>query len=931
MIPYSGGLMTRKSLQLVLAAVLLLPVTATGLQEEQEEPKLTFNFREARIETVLKYVCEQLGWTYVFENTSAPTKGSITAISDGEISPEQALVLLDTSLRQHGLATLNPYAPRMPRKGETIKIVTVKDAMKKNLEVRFGSDPEKIAPTDKVITQIIPLKGASVDSIQKELGDTIKACIAPDGTFSVNSYSNSLVITGRSEGIRRAALILKVIDVEAVDELNTRVFPLQNADATETSKILADIFKEEKESGGGSRGGSPRWMEFFGGGRGGSRGKRGGDTSPSGKSSVGNVVRVIADTRTNSIVAVATEDNMKTIETLIKQLDEGSAEMIKMKFYPLQYADAEDVSIAIKEVFAENDSSKSGQQSPWWMGRGRQQQKKEEPVASSREVKAVADVRTNAVIVAASERNFELIDDLVRSLDRQISDMLVVKVYELQNAEADGMATILRDIFRPQVNATRSAGRTQQGGGGGGRGNRLMQMMGGNQRSGSSSLSPNEEIEITSDERTNAVIVKASPEYIKIMDEVVLKLDQNPTESMSTYVLPLRFADAPDIAEVIRDLLDGSRGSSNRNSSRNNTNSSRNSNNRNSQRNGGRNSGGNRGGNLGPLEQEEDLQDPLDQEGSRRGVDGQVDVQADEDSNALVIRTSPRNYEAIQNIVNNLDRLRPQVLIKVLIADVTLDDTMKFGVEGHWENKMTVQGGDSANNRFGTDFSLASEGFTYTLTGDEFSGALNMYAQEGRLKILATPRILVLNNQTANINIGKQVPIISNTTVNSLGNTVNTDRYEDVGIILEVTPHINPDGLVTMEVKPEVSDIAPSTESVQITEGVTSPTFLINSAETTVAVHNGQTVVIGGLIREVVDKTNTKVPILGDIPLLGWLFRYSEENVNRRELMIFLTPYVAYTIAELEELSDLEKARLKIIDQKDIESESDKWLDRVRH
>ena len=190
-------------------------------------------------------------------------------------------------------------------------------------------------------------------------------------------------------------------------------------------------------------------------------------------------------------------------------------------------------------------------------------------------MKAVADVRTNAVIVAASERNFEMIDDLVRSLDRQISDMLIVKVYELQNADADGMAKILQDIFRPQVNATRSAGRTQQGGGGG-RGSRFMQMMGNSGNSGTS-LSPNDEIEITSDERTNAVIVKASPEYIKIMDEVVDRLDHNPTESTSTYVLPLRFADAPDIAEVIRDLLQGSRSSSSRTTGNSNSGSTRNS------------------------------------------------------------------------------------------------------------------------------------------------------------------------------------------------------------------------------------------------------------------------------------------------------------------------------------------------------------------
>jgi general secretion pathway protein D len=204
-----------------------------------------------------------------------------------------------------------------------------------------------------------------------------------------------------------------------------------------------------------------------------------------------------------------------------------------------------------------------------------------------------------------------------------------------------------------------------------------------------------------------------------------------------------------------------------------------------------------------------------------------------------------------------------------------------------------------------------------------------MYAHEGKLKVLATPRILVLDNQTANINIGEQFPVISNSTISSQGDTVNTIRYEDVGISLEVTPHINPDGLVTMEVSPEVSHVSDST--VQITDGLNAARITVNSAQTTVAVHNGQTVIIGGLIRDVVETVEDKFPILGDIPILGWLFRYKKEVTQRRELMIFLTPYVAYTIAELEELSDVEKAKLKLIDQKDIESESDKWLDKVRY
>ena len=156
-------------------------------------------------------------------------------------------------------------------------------------------------------------------------------------------------------------------------------------------------------------------------------------------------------------------------------------------------------------------------------------------------------------------------------------------------------------------------------------------------------------------------------------------------------------------------------------------------------------------------------------------------------------------------------------------------------------------------------------------------------------------------------------------------------QYESVGILLEVTPHINPDGLVTMVVHPEISDIASQAESVEITDGVTNPTFNVNSAETTVSVRNGNTVIIGGLIRETEDHTVTKIPILGDIPILGALFSNTEKRKVRRELMIFLTPYVVFSAEELEELTELEKSKLKLLDARDIHAESDRWLDLINH
>jgi general secretion pathway protein D len=133
-----------------------------------------------------------------------------------------------------------------------------------------------------------------------------------------------------------------------------------------------------------------------------------------------------------------------------------------------------------------------------------------------------------------------------------------------------------------------------------------------------------------------------------------------------------------------------------------------------------------------------------------------------------------------------------------------------------------------------------------------------------------------------------------------------------------------------MVVAPEISDVASQAEAVTITQDVTSPTFNVNRATTTVAVRNGTTVVIGGMIRDSVDDTVSKIPILGDIPLLGFLFSHTSKHTIKRELMIFLTPYVAFTAVELEEITQLEKSRLKIMDPRDIEAESDRWLERAR-
>jgi general secretion pathway protein D len=937
--------------------LLLAALSFPAWGQDAAEKKLKFNFKDASVDAVLQYVSSATGWIFVLEKK---VSGTIDAVSDVEIPVSKCLDFLNAALRRHAAIIPNPYSPGLPKAGQVLKLQDVDEAKRRNVEIYSGANPDDIPVTDQVRTQILPLKAVNITDVSKELGEMIKAAVGVDGQVSYSTYSNSIVLTGRSDGINRVARVLRVIDVSASAELKIKVFALRNADATETAKTLNEVFKRETmRADTGRQDPLQNMMRMFGGG-GGDRGGRGGGESggPTPRALAHEMVRITAEARTNSVIVTATEDNLKVIEDLVAKLDDKGAAATKLKLYPLRYADATNAAKLVNDLFAETPTNSRDSRSggggggrgniPVWMG-GVPQQTTGNSLSATQEVRAVPDIRTNSVLVAANEQKLAIIDDVVRELDRQVNDLLEVKVYRLQNADAVQMATVLQALFRPQIQATQNAGRsTGNQGNRGGTAGRALGFSGGTGAStGSGGLLPSEEVEITSDTRTRSVIVKASREYIAVMDQVVKDLDQDPTEAVSTYVIPLRNADASSLAVTLQNLLKGTSGTSTtgQNQQRqgqalfggmqNNNQTGTQSGNRNTSgtRSGGGSGGTRSGGFLGPLPDQEEpapLQDPQDPDEPRRGIEGQADIQADPTTNSLVVRTSPRNFRSIQALLTDLDRMRPQVLVKVLIADVTLDDRMQFGVEGFWENQMTTRKNDKATNRFGTDFPLATTGFSYLLTGDEFQASLNLLATEGKLKILATPRIMVLDNQTAQINIGKEVPRVTNSQVNDLGNTVNTVIYENIGIILDVTPHINPDGLVTMVVAPEISDVASEAESVEITPGVRSPTFTVNRASTSVAVRNGTTIAIGGLIREDQDETVNKIPFLGDIPLLGFLFSSTSTKKVKRELMIFLTPYVAFTAADLEEITQLEKSRLKVMDLRDIDSESDRWLERVR-
>jgi general secretion pathway protein D len=286
-------------------------------------------------------------------------------------------------------------------------------------------------------------------------------------------------------------------------------------------------------------------------------------------------------------------------------------------------------------------------------------------------------------------------------------------------------------------------------------------------------------------------------------------------------------------------------------------------------------------------------------------------VIADPDTNSLLVRTKPGNYDQVKAVLAELDRPVPQVLIKVLVAEVTHDTSVDVGAQFSILNLRN--GSLTAGQRAGTNFGLQNltGGMVAQITEENFSATIHALESVGKLDVLSRPYILASDNQLASITVGQEVPFITNSRITDTGQTINTVEYNDVGILLDVIPHINPDGLVIMDIAPEISALTGTT--VPISDTVASPVIAKRSAQSRVGVQNGQTIVIGGLMEDRKTETIDKVPLLGDIPWIGEAFKRRQAKKTKTELLIFLTPHVAQRPDALPGMSKQEIEGAKVV------------------
>lgn len=308
---------------------------------------------------------------------------------------------------------------------------------------------------------------------------------------------------------------------------------------------------------------------------------------------------------------------------------------------------------------------------------------------------------------------------------------------------------------------------------------------------------------------------------------------------------------------------------------------------------------------------------------NNNGTVGAATIQVEPDSHNILVIADQQTAEQISNIVAALDRPKPQVLIKVVFLEVQLNNSLDLGVEGGWtggngpaQSASTIFGLTGLNN-LATNFNALGQpmgpgyptpqttttgaGALYQVLGSDYQATVRALAQKGKAQVLSRPSILARDGQPATILIGQQVPLVTGISYETVGaNTVpiNNVTYTPVGIQVNVTPYISPDDYVEMIVTPQDSEIDP-TLTEPIGGGVNAPVIDTRSADTVVVTPDAQTVVIGGLIQNDKEANSSQIPILGDIPILGALFRSKTTSNDKNELMIFLTPHIVHAPMEL--------------------------------
>ncbi|MDJ0655290.1 MAG: type II secretion system secretin GspD [Xanthomonadales bacterium] len=433
-------------------------------------------------------------------------------------------------------------------------------------------------------------------------------------------------------------------------------------------------------------------------------------------------------------------------------------------------------------------------------------------------------------------------------------------------------------------------------------------------------------------ERLNAIIViTPQVEYLEKAAEWIDRLDRGGEGSgQRLYVYKVKNVKATDLSDTLNDVFGGGGGSSSRRTSTSDPFAP------------GLQTGEITSMNDARRDAQQQRQQSQSQQPARGGarsgdggvalVDGEeIRITAVEEQNSLLVRATPQQYDAVLGAIKRLDIEPLQVLIEVKVMEVTLTDKLQYGVQWFFESAVDSapgigdpvdpdglkglfgSGGERSPDRFGQ--LDGGTGFTFRLAGGDIAAFINLLEDQSDVRAIAAPSMMVLNNREANINVGTQIPVNSPVFNTGAGNDLATTRvqFRDTGTTLNVVPRVNPGGMVFMEVRQEVSQpigVADANGNVSVNQ---------RRLDTEIAVQSGETIVLGGLIDSRTEKSNSGIPGLSRLPLLGGLFGNEGYSVLRTELLVMITPTVVSNTEEAREVSREYREKMQGLEPLDLD------------
>lgn len=937
------------------------PFTASVLAQENDQRgmevaerdeagqaiRFNFDFPSGNLQSLIKFISAETDLTIIAsENEIKDKKFALTNLKN--VTIDETLEEIKTVLAQYDLTMIST--------NNTLLITTFEKAVRMKVPVkRIVADPSLIDQTDEIQTYIIQLSSAAAS----ELVNSLKPLLSKAAIIFADSNSNSLIITDVASNIHRITTILQVADEAPETPLKVEIIPLHNATAASLAQTLNDVFQQEGEVANllrrmSSTNEPDKMKEMMERAR-----EEGG-----GIDMLRGRIQISADESSNSLVVKASEANLVVLRDLIQQLDTAPSVQTEIRVFRLNYAIAEDVAQTLEELITGVSAGRRpGRNAEWWERREWERTRRDlmrrraEDGGEYQSIVGAVNIsssdRLNAVLVSSDPRNFPIIQKIIAQLD-QADPKEEIRIYFLQFAESQSLSDNLRDLFE---------------GGDSGRDEDLpWWWRRRDERQGESTggFGVQGEVHLVPDTRLNALLVSTASQNFETIDSLIKRLDVNmPDQEWGTRIYKLHYADAENVANIINNVYQGSNNRSGgffffvAGRARNQNQGSLAGNvtaesyptlnaviiSTATQRNftlitqfvkeldtptpvGQREVTKLIRLEYANAEDTEDLLEDVwgeDGGGGRDGFNwgrffarggtleqndinslrGQVQVEADNQTNSVLVTTAQRYMVQVEAMIRELDFVRGQVWIDIQILEVTLDESTKLGVELTARERglfgAEVRNGNPLVGEFGAGLGLEQEisGFNINLATKEYMALLHTLIRENKVQTISTPALLTRDNREATWSSGRRVPYLQSADVTSLADNLTQPLFNydfidpPVGVTITITPHIAKSQTQDSQKRTIGLDISQITLSnfVEFTD-FNAPITEDSSISAFIDVEDGQQIVVGGMIKRKRQKIESKVPILGDLPFIGGLFKKTETVAENSEVVIIITPHI---------------------------------------